>query len=79
MVENKGGALPLAATKFYFTSNMHPDLWYPEAAQAHRAALSRRLTSITLMEHPYIPPNPPTPPPVFALESDDSDWEWNPF
>lgn len=56
MVENKGGALPLSATKFWITSNKHPSEWYPNATDAHRAALSRRLTSITLMNAPYIPP-----------------------
>jgi len=78
MVENKGGALPLAATKFFITSNMHPDLWYPEAAEAHKRALSRRLTSITLMDTPYVPPSSPKhrQHPVLALDSGDSDWEW---
>jgi len=42
-VERKGGAVVLRATKIWFTSNIHPDFWYPEIDQLTRDALKRRL------------------------------------
>lgn len=42
-VENKGGALPLLATKFWITSNLDPRMWYPELDGESLAALLRRL------------------------------------
>lgn len=51
-VENKGGALPLCVRKFWITSNLHPDDWYPNARLNHKEALMRRLTSVSLLENP---------------------------
>lgn len=56
MVENKGGAIVLNARRFFITSNIHPDEWYPNAKDAHKTALSRRITSITHLEQPYVEP-----------------------
>lgn len=42
-VERKGGAVVLRATRIWFTSNLHPDFWYPEIDAATKDALSRRL------------------------------------
>jgi len=49
-VEVKGGSVPLAATKLYFTSNIHPNLWYPELDPETYAALERRLEIIEVTE-----------------------------
>jgi len=43
IVENKGSSKCLNATKYWITSNLHPDLWYPQLDEATRAALKRRL------------------------------------
>lgn len=43
IVEIKGGAVCLAASKIWITSNVSPDDWYPEADQATKDALRRRL------------------------------------
>lgn len=42
-VEVKGGSMPLSATKFYITSNLHPREWYPDLDPATFAALERRI------------------------------------
>jgi len=51
-VEEKGGDLPLCATKFWICSNIDPRDWYPEASNEQKAALLRRLT-ITHFNAPY--------------------------
>lgn len=45
-VEVKGFSLPLEATEFWITSNISPDLWYPDASAEHKRALRRRLTNV---------------------------------
>jgi len=47
-VEVKGGSRPLAAEKFWFTSNLEPSLWYPEIDYETFQALERRLEIIKL-------------------------------
>lgn len=42
-VETKGGSRPLAASRFWITSNLHPRMWYPELDLDSYAALARRL------------------------------------
>jgi len=42
-VEVKGSALPLCATEFFITSNLHPSEWYPTLDPATYAALERRI------------------------------------
>lgn len=44
IVEIKGGAVCLSATKIWITSNLSPDAWYPEADPVTKEALMRRLT-----------------------------------
>lgn len=55
-VEVKGGVTNLHATKFWVTSNVNPDDWFPTVATAHCNALRRRLTEIVLMDEPYVHP-----------------------
>lgn len=43
-VEIKGASRPLAAKKFWITSNLHPSAWYPELDRETYDALERRLT-----------------------------------
>lgn len=43
-VEIKGSSVPLAATKIWITSNLHPSDWYPELDRDTTNALMRRLT-----------------------------------
>lgn len=52
-VEIKGGTTPLKAHRFWLTSNVDPDKWYPNANCDQHAALMRRLT-ITHMTEQYI-------------------------
>jgi len=47
-VEVKGSSKPLSASKFIFTSNLHPRLWYPELDAETYAALERRLEIIEM-------------------------------
>jgi len=42
-VEIKGGSRPLCAKRYWFTSNIPPREWYPDADDATFAALERRL------------------------------------
>lgn len=42
-VEVKGAAMPLNAKKFWVTSNLHPNAWYPNLDEETRIALLRRL------------------------------------
>lgn len=46
----KGGHVNLLATKIFITSNIDPNLWYPNANLEHQAALYRRLTEIVHFE-----------------------------
>lgn len=48
-VEVKGSSVPLRATKYWFTSNQHPDIWYPELDDLTKDALLRRLEIINLV------------------------------
>lgn len=41
----KGGFVQMLATTFYITSNIDLDEWYPNAIDAHKAALRRRITN----------------------------------
>lgn len=43
IVEIKGSSRNLSATHFWFTSNLHPNDWYPELDEATKNALIRRL------------------------------------
>ncbi len=49
-VERKGSSVPLGAKKFWITSNIGPDEWYPGLDSATLDALKRRLTNITFFE-----------------------------
>ena len=42
-VELKGSSAPLKATKIWITSNLHPDMWYPDLDEETKAALRRRM------------------------------------
>lgn len=58
-VEVKGGSVALRATKFWITSNLSPDAWYPDLDRFTQAALRRRLT-VTHFERVWTPaPAPP--------------------
>lgn len=58
-VEIKGYSTSLLATKFFITSNLSPDDWYPTAIPEHKAALRRRFTSVTHFDRRFnIPPSP---------------------
>lgn len=43
--EMKGSSVALRATKFWITSNVSPVDWYPDAPNAQRDGLLRRLTN----------------------------------
>ena len=43
IVEIKGGAMPLLATRFWITSNVDPRNWYPDTDDETKDALIRRL------------------------------------
>ena len=47
-VETKGSTEPLLAVTFWFTSNIHPQLWYPELDDRTWLALERRLNIIEI-------------------------------
>jgi len=47
-VEIKGSSRPLLATRFWFTSNIHPERWYPDLDVETVAALMRRLQIIEM-------------------------------
>ena len=46
LVEVKGSAVALRATKIWITSNLHPRDWYPDLDSATLEALLRRLTIV---------------------------------
>lgn len=52
IVETKGGSICLQAISFWFTSNIHPNDWYPELDQPTKDALIRRL-NITHFHYLY--------------------------
>lgn len=43
LVEIKGSAVPLVASKIWITSNLEPEEWYPNLPQSQMDALKRRL------------------------------------
>ena len=45
----------MAAKKFAITSNVDPRIWWPEACQIHRDAVSRRLSMVEHYVIPYLP------------------------
>lgn len=47
-VEVKGSSRPLLASRFYFTSNIHPNEWYPTLDAATLSALTRRMEIIEM-------------------------------
>lgn len=49
MVELKGSATALCATRYWFTSNLHPRDWYPGLDAGTLEALLRRLTIVHLL------------------------------
>lgn len=49
-VELKGSSYPLMATEFWITSNLPPNMWYPEIDTATYMALERRLEIIHVEE-----------------------------
>lgn len=49
-VEVKGSSIPLSATRFYITSNLHPVGWFPDLDATTYAALERRLEIIEMNE-----------------------------
>lgn len=53
-IEVKGSTRPLNARKIWITSNLSPDLWYPDVDEETRAALRRRLV-VTYMPINYYP------------------------
>lgn len=52
-VEVKGYSVPLEAKYFWITSNISPDDWYPDAPEAHKMALRRRLTQVVRFSDPF--------------------------
>jgi len=49
-VEVKGSTKVLQANKFFFTSNIHPNRWYPDLDEETYAALERRLEIVHITE-----------------------------
>jgi len=67
-VEEKGGQLPLQATKFIICSNLDPRQWYSTVDLATQDALRRRFTTCLEFAFPYnvpmienVEPEPPMP------------------
>ena len=50
-VEVKGGFVWWAPKHIYITTNIEPENWYPNANEAHRNALKRRLREFGTIEH----------------------------
>lgn len=46
----KGDFVNWAPQEIYITSNLNPDVWFPNAHQAHREALKRRFTNVVEFE-----------------------------
>lgn len=51
-LNQKGMHAWCSAKEIYFTSNHHPNCWYPDATIEHRAALMRRIHVIDLINKP---------------------------
>lgn len=64
-LEIKGSSVPSTVEKFWFTSNIPPEQWYPDTDPATMAALLARLEVIEFTE-PWVPP-PETPDPLPAV------------
>jgi len=64
-VENKGGGVPLKASRFIITSNTYPGSWWPDAPVNDRDAILRRL-QISYME----------PDPKYETEDEEEEEEW---
>lgn len=60
--EIKGSSVPSTVEKFWFTSNIPPERWYPDCDEATMMALLARLEVVEFVE-PWIPP-PGTPGPL---------------
>jgi hypothetical protein len=63
-VEIKGGCVQLAASKFRFSSNVHPKFWYKGVSGQpnspwEQSPLRRRFTKIVFMLEKYVPPDEP--------------------
>lgn len=50
-VEIKGSSTTLCAKKFWITSNLPPEQWYPDLDEATKLALLRRLNVTHLLNH----------------------------
>lgn len=46
VIDTKGGATSLKATRIWITSNVNPDDWYPDANEETKAAIRRRMTIV---------------------------------
>jgi len=51
----KGGMVELQAKYIVITSNLHPDMWYPNADLPHKEALKRRISRLVWMDKPWSP------------------------
>lgn len=54
-VEVKGFSTPLLAERFFITSNLAPEAWYPDSSPQHKTALLRRMT-VQHMVFTWTPP-----------------------
>lgn len=50
----KGSFTPWKPVHIYITSNINPDLWYPNVSPASKAALKRRITEVIHMTDPNV-------------------------
>lgn len=66
----KGGHTTWLPKYIYITSNIPPDQWYPEAGEAHRAALKRRFTQAIHFE--YLDKDPHSADEDLLAEPDDT-------
>jgi len=57
-VETKGSSMPLQATKFWITSNIDPNNWFPDASADQLSALRRRMNIVHFLGE-WIPPTLP--------------------
>lgn len=89
MVEIKGYSAPLLATRFFFTSNVDPRDWFPDANEEQKRGLMRRVHVERMMfnwptltnpnQEPLTPvvPNPNALNPNLTLSPDSSVVEFN--
>jgi hypothetical protein len=54
-LEVKNGTTWRTARHIYFTSNIHPDRWFPGAEPEHKLAFLRRVNNIIHMDVPWTP------------------------